>query len=156
MLLNHEGFIPLLLQGLLLSDDGFRKDVDDNVKVSVQRDFAECLQQCAVFSAGLEALKQHAVAVVEALSALRTSARSAEAQMCAEATLIALDPEAHAATHQKKLAEHVMVSYSWIEQSIVKRIVYDLQRRKYLVWFGTCPYPASLSRLSRAPFLLWL
>jgi hypothetical protein len=135
MLLNHEGFVPLLLEGLLLSDDGFRKDADDDVKISIQRDFAECLQQCAVFPAGLDALKQHALAVTEALSMLKTSARSAEAQMCAEATLIALDPEAHAAKHHKELAEHVMVSYSWAEQPVVKRIVHDLQRRNYLVWF---------------------
>ena len=31
--------------------------------------------------------------------------------------------------------DHIMMSYQWDVQEIVKRIVAELQRRKYLVWF---------------------
>ena len=143
MLLNNSGFVPLLIEGLLLSDDCFRKDADDTVKASVQRDFAECIQQCSAYEAGVVALKQHMSAVMNALTALKDGGRAytAEAKLCAEAALLALDPQLHRIASADCTAIdqpdqlHVMMSYSWQEQPIVRRIVAELQARGYLVWF---------------------
>jgi len=76
MLLTNSGFVPLLVEGLLLSEGCFRKDADATVKASVQRDFAECIQQCAAYAPGCEALQQseHMGAVMEALEALKEHA----------------------------------------------------------------------------------
>ena len=117
-----------------------RKDADDTVKASVQRDFAECIQQCSAYEAGVMALKQHMSAVMNALTALKDGGRAytAEAKLCAEAALLALDPQLHKAsadcTDQPDQL-HVMMSYSWQEQPIVRRIVAELQARGFLVWF---------------------
>ena len=72
MLLNdNAGFIPHMIDGLMLDPEHPRKDTDEAIKTVVQRDFAECVQQIALFPAGCEALKANEVAL-EALSTSRT------------------------------------------------------------------------------------
>ena len=88
MLLNNSSFIPHLIDGLMLDPEHPRKDTDEAVKVAVQRDFAECLQQIALFPAGCDALKADSAAVIDVLDALVDKAWSEEAKDCARGALI--------------------------------------------------------------------
>lgn len=69
LLLTNSGFIPHLIDGLMLDPEHPRKDTDEEIKTAVQRDFAECIQQIALFPPGCEALKANE-AVMPALLAL--------------------------------------------------------------------------------------
>ena len=141
MLLNNSSFIPHLIDGLMLDPEHPRKDTDEAVKVAVQRDFAECLQQIALFPAGCDALKADSAAVIDVLDALVDKAWSEEAKDCARGALMQLmqltdRPRVVVAdTSKVDPDDHIMMSYQWDVQEIVKRIVAELQRRKYLVWF---------------------
>ena len=91
MLLSNAGFIPHLIDGLLLDHEHPRKDTDEAVKTIVQRDFAECVQQISLFPPGCEALKENE-AVIQALMTLTDKAWSDEAKLCAAGALMALIP----------------------------------------------------------------
>jgi len=91
MLLNNAGFTPHLIDGLMLDPEHPRKDTDEAIKTAVQRDFAECVQQIALFPAGCEALTVNET-VVQALLTLKDKAWSEEAKVCAEGALMALIP----------------------------------------------------------------
>jgi hypothetical protein len=106
MLLNNAGFIPHLIDGLMLDPEHPRKDTDGAIKTAVQRDFAECLQQIALFPAGCEALKANET-VMQALLTLKDKAWSEEAKICAEGALMALIPPEH---HEDIEALHIMMS----------------------------------------------
>ena len=106
MLLNNAGFIPHLIDGLMLDPEHPRKDTDETIKTAVQRDFAECLQQIALFPAGCEALKANE-AVLQALLTLKDKAWSEEAKICAAGALMALIPPEHIGAIE---ALHIMMS----------------------------------------------
>jgi DNA-directed RNA polymerase specialized sigma24 family protein len=89
MLLSNTGFIPLLIDGLLLDPDHPRKDTDDAIKTAVQRDFAECIQQISLYPAGCMALKADS-AIIPALDVLVDKAWSEEAKDCARGALMQL------------------------------------------------------------------
>ena len=160
MLLNNADFIPHLIDGLLLDSEHPRKDADEAIKTAVQRDFAECVQQIALFPAGCDALKANET-VMHAMLALKDKAWSEEAKICAEGALMALIPPEH---HDDIIeALHIMMSCEcnsvsstlvfgpvrqltyidmlmsiadqWDVQEVIKKIVAELQRRKYMVWF---------------------
>jgi hypothetical protein len=105
MLLNNDGFLPHLIDGLMLDPEHPRKDTDAAIKTAVQRDFSECIQQIALLPAGCEALKANE-AVMQALVTLKEKAWSKEAQACAEGALTALIPPEH---HDIE-ALHIMLS----------------------------------------------
>jgi hypothetical protein len=157
LFLHHSGFIPHLLDGLMLADthprhtDAAGHDTPMSIKTAVQRDFAECIQQVSLFPPGCEALKADP-AVIAGLEVLVERAWSEEAKDCARGALMQLTDR----MAQKHLADalssssssaaaagaggstveppHVMMSYNWAVQAIVMRIVAELQRRGYLVW----------------------
>jgi len=107
MLLNNAGFIPHLIDGLLLDPEHPRKDTNDAVKTAVQRDFAECIQQIVLFPAGREALTVNET-LMQALLTLKDEAWSEEAKVCAEGAIMALIPPEH---HEVGLeARHIMMS----------------------------------------------
>ena len=91
LLLGNAGFIPHLIDGLMLDPEHPRKDTGEAIKTAVQRDFAECVQQIALFPPGCEALKENE-AVLQALLTLKDKAWSEEAKICAEGALRALIP----------------------------------------------------------------
>jgi len=75
--------------------------------------------------------------VAEALKQVAAEGWTAEAKAFAESALLAMSgrqPDAGQAlqVHDK----HVMVSYQWDHQDVVKRIVNELQVRGYATWFG--------------------
>eukprot|EP01046_Picozoa_sp_COSAG06_P019444 COSAG06_NODE_1387_length_9616_cov_4.512136_2_plen_428_part_00 len=156
MLLQNDGFIPLILDGLLLDPEHPRKDTNGDIKAVIQKDFGECIQQISLFPAGREALKT--AGIVEILDELVDKAWSEGAKDCARGALMQLtdrhvevhvDPDAlwimmscecrpnlarmRLATGDT--ASAVVVADEWSSQDIVKRIVTELQHRKYLVWF---------------------
>ena len=94
------------ISGLLLDPEHPRKDSDEAIKTAVQRDFAECIQQVALFPPGCEALKANE-AVLQALLALKDKAWSDEAKLCAEGALMALIPPEH---REDIEALHIMMS----------------------------------------------
>ena len=108
MLLDNAGFIPHLIDGLMLDPEHPRKGSDKSIKTAVQHDFAECIQQISLFPAGCEALKANE-AVMQVLLALKDKAWSDEAKLCAEGVLMALIPTEH---HEIDDAEafHIMMS----------------------------------------------
>jgi hypothetical protein len=156
MLLNNEGFIPHLVDALLLDAEHPRKEIIGGIKTVVQRDFAECILQIALFPRGREALKA-VPEVVQALDALVDKAWTDEAKDSARAALmqltdrkpevvLELDPDAlhimiscEFGSHLRRLlvdtARVLFCADQWDVQVTIKRIVAELHRRKYLVWF---------------------
>ena len=133
MLLNSTGFIPHLIHALLLDPEHPRKDTEQAVKSVVQRDIAECIQQLSLFPPGLQALRA-ASGVIDALDAVVEQAWTEEAKDCARGALMQLTDR-----RKKPIVDgnalHIMVSYQWAVQEVMKRVVSELQRRDYLVWF---------------------
>jgi hypothetical protein len=110
MLLSNNGFIPHLLDGLMLDPEHPRKDFDETIKTAVQRDFAECVQQISLFPAGSTALKANS-AVVDALDALVDKAWSEGAKDCARGALMQLTDRHHETVVGIDLdALHIMMS----------------------------------------------
>lgn len=140
LLLPFDGFAS----GLLLDPEHPRNATDETIKTAVQRDFAECIQQISLYPAGAEALKADP-ALIEALDALVEKAWSDGAKECARGALMQLTERqpkpdmAAAALHGAGSASHrhIMLSYSWEWQPVVRKICAELQRRKYLVWVPT-------------------
>ena len=102
----------------------------------VQQDVAEAIAQIAMFPPGRDALLQDPT-VAGALKQVAAEGWTAEAKAFAESALLAMSgrqPDAGQAlqVHDK----HVMVSYQWDHQEVVKRIVNELQVRGYATWFG--------------------
>ena len=113
MLLDNSGFIPHLVDGLLLDPEHKRNGAPpvgapQHTKAVVQRDFAECIQQLSLFPPGCEALKV-ASGVIEALDALVEKAWTEEAKNCARGTLMQLT-ERQAQVTVDTDALHIMVS----------------------------------------------
>ena len=101
-----------------------------------EQDFAEAIAQLAMFPPGREALLQHST-VVEALQHVAAVGWEDEARMHAEAALAALSDRQRDPDHEQDPDQtHVMLSYQWDVQEVVKRIVNELQARGYRTWFG--------------------
>ena len=124
-----------LSPGLLLAPDHLRKDTDVRIKTIVQRDFAECIQQISLFPPGQAALRAEP-AVEEALNTLVEQAWSEEAKDCARGALMQLTDRQQQKQYESVTEDtrHVMVSYQWSSQAIVKKIVAELQDREYCCW----------------------
>ena len=110
LLLGNAGFIPHLIDGLMLDPEHPRKDTDEAIKTAVQRDFAECVQQISLFPAGRAALTADS-AVVDVLDALVDKAWSEEAKDCARGALMQLTDRHHETVAEIDLdALHIMMS----------------------------------------------
>ena len=119
LLLKCSGFIPLLVDSLLLDPEHPRMEnttmsgVTDweRVKAPVQRDFTEAIAQLAMFPPGREALLQDS-AVAEALQQVAVVGWTTESQAFAQSALLALSgrqPDATQTTHDHA-QPHLMVS----------------------------------------------
>ena len=110
MLVQCDVLIPTLLDALFLDPEHPRKDMDERLRVGIQRDGAECFLQLALFEPGKELLEQHA----EALDALRAladgSALTDEARLSASSALAAVEGPAPGPNPTPGDEKHVMVS----------------------------------------------
>lgn len=110
MLLNNRGFIPHLVDGLLLNPEHPRKDTDQGIKAVIQRDFAESIQQISLFPPGCDALKA-APGIVDALDMLVDKAWTEEAKDSARGALMQLtDRHREVVVEVDMEAPHVMMS----------------------------------------------
>lgn len=143
LLLNAEGFISLLVDSLLLDPDHPRRNDDtllgptdfEAVKGQVQRDFAETIAQFALYHRGHEALLQHPT-VIQALQQVAAEGWEQEARVHADAALAALvDCQRNPDHAQHPDQKHVMLSYQWNVQEVVRRLVNELQARGFRTWF---------------------
>ena len=134
--------IPHLISGLFLDPDhprGLRaKEILHeaaaptplDVQAVWQRNWTEVLEQLALSPPGKEALlgDEAAMAALEAATKL---CLTEEAKEHARGALIALRGVAE---HESVVPNHVMLSYSWEDQSTVVRINESLKRRRYSTW----------------------
>ena len=101
------------------------------------QDFSEAIAQLAVYGPGRAALLQDP-SVSEALQQVAAEGWTAEARAFAESALLAMSdrqPEADQA-QQSHDHRHIMLSYQWDVQAVVRCIVSELQARGYRTWFG--------------------
>ena len=70
--------------------------------------------------------------MIPSLQQVAESGTSAESRQFAQAALLALSGKELTAAEGQK---HVMLSYSWANQSTVQRVNESLLRRGYLTWF---------------------
>ena len=91
----------------------------------------EVLEQLALFGPGKEALLGNE-SVVPALEAVVELGMTEEAKEHARGALIALLGVTE--KHEVVVAKHVMLSYSWEDQSTIVRINESLKRRRYSTW----------------------
>lgn len=170
LLLKCPDLWTFLVLGLFLDEDHPRglsaappsTPIPIEVQAIYQRNYAETLQQLALFPSGRDALREQA-AVMKALEEVAERGLSAEAKEHAEGALMALsDKEMHADADGPK---HIMLSYQvrplslcshcshgswasalpclcmqrvqWDSQEMITRIHTSLCRRSYLVWIDT-------------------
>ena len=107
LLVANKGFIPYVVDALLLDPAHPRAGDKQEERCWCQTHHAECLAQLAASQCGLEALRQNA-SVVPALEAVAKRGLSAEARHFAEAALLVLSgKELHVGMEGQK---HLMLS----------------------------------------------
>jgi hypothetical protein len=122
--LNVEGFIPMMVDSLLLDLEHPRRAQPDFDVVAppVQQDFAEAIAQVAMFTRGREALLQDP-SVVEALQQVAVEGLTDEAKLYAQSALLAMSdrqPEAGHGQHADA-DKHVMLSCKHTSKLLVIR-----------------------------------
>jgi hypothetical protein len=97
-----------LIDGLLLNPANPRIDTtSDTIKGFIQRDYAEALQQIALYERGCQALKAND-SILDVLSTLKEKALTDDAKLCAEATLGILNPPPPIQVDENSM--HIMMS----------------------------------------------
>jgi hypothetical protein len=156
LLLANEDFLPFLLECLMLDPQHPRLASDAPASMDwLQQMASECFAQLSMFPPGAAALRAAAERVrhpLEAVASPQHGGRTEQARKFARASLAALFPNEHqrpqppgrgaAATRGEDdgLAQlqpslqHIMVSYNWGQQVVIKRIARALKARKYRVW----------------------
>ena len=90
-----------------------------------------------MFAPGREALLQDST-VTDALRQVATDGWTEEARANAESALLAMYNKQPELDHKHDYHDqkHIMASYQWNVQEVVKRVVSELQVRGYRTWFG--------------------
>ena len=110
LLLAHRGFLPYVVDALLLDADHPRAGMKPELKSWCQQHHTECLAQLAVFAPARETLRADP-SVMPALEAVAEGGLTAEARQFAEAALLGLsEKELHIDAEGQK---HVMLSCAW-------------------------------------------
>ena len=153
LLLAADGLLSLLVDALLLDpahpvrSDG-RTDFEA-IRGPVQRDFAEAIAQLAMYPSGRQVL-QRAPTVGEALRQVASEGWTELARRHAESALAALtgvvphESAQQQATAKQQLQpqeQHLMLSYNWGHQIVIKRINLALQGRTWPPSFLLLPPP---------------
>jgi hypothetical protein len=124
LLLAHRGFLPYVVDALLLDPDHPRADMKLELKSWCQQHHAECLAQLAVFAPARETLRADP-SVLPALEAVAEGGLTAEARKFAEAALLALsEKELHVDAEGQK---HVMLSCTCVCVLSLLRGLHDIE-----------------------------
>jgi hypothetical protein len=133
-MLEFDGLLDLLVKALLL-DSPRRSEAGAD---GIQEASAEILAHLALFGPGAEALQSHAGAMA-ALRVLRDGESSTDAshQSAVQALFQLEGPTQAVASSSSKSAakpKHVMMSYNWDHQPVIKHIHAALVQHGYTVW----------------------
>lgn len=144
--------------GLFIDPDHPAASTPIELQAVYQRNYAEALQQLALFQSGREAIRQEP-AIMKALEEVAERGMTPEAKEHAEGAMMALsDKELQASNSEGP--KHIMLSYQvradeifvycspsshwcarsllqWDSQAMILRIHSSLCRRSYLVWIDT-------------------
>eukprot|EP01043_Picozoa_sp_COSAG02_P015293 COSAG02_NODE_648_length_18943_cov_924.526746_13_plen_631_part_00 len=148
MLLASENDVVTVLVDNLLLDPEHPRRTDPKTdfeafKGLVQQDSAEAIHQLAVSANGKEALIERGETVVDALRKVAETGWLPEARQFASGALLALSSSAWTASMDGPTSAvrssvgtgHIMISYSWVHQAIIKRLVHSLKQTGYSTWF---------------------
>ena len=148
ILLTIPSFVPSLVDGLLLDPHNPRTTQANwgHVSKIVQRCYAECFHQLALFEPGREALLHHPE-VRDSLRAVVSSGWTPESRVFAQGALMALDEGGDRAagtggrfagagggSNCQASKEHLMFSYNWDHQAVILRIVAEVKSRGFACW----------------------
>eukprot|EP01047_Picozoa_sp_COSAG01_P081044 COSAG01_NODE_16002_length_1279_cov_1.807627_2_plen_210_part_01 len=135
LMLQHGGAIDGLMKGLLLDPRDPRSAQEGADEL--QQVCALALQNLALSAPGAAALRSHAMAM-EALESLAEQGRNSSTRQSARGALFELQEHSRNAvdepTDSPEHTEHVMLSYNWEYQTLVKRINVALKARGYTTW----------------------
>jgi hypothetical protein len=135
--LEHKGAVDALVSGLLLDDQDPRSNEEG--ADGMQEICVSMLQNLALYTPGMEALRVHAGAM-QALRTVGESGRTAASRQCAAGALFELEGSHHSGSSvvtegvQRGSRQHVMISYSWNHQTVIKRVHKGLLDRGYSTW----------------------
>eukprot|EP01043_Picozoa_sp_COSAG02_P063924 COSAG02_NODE_9196_length_2292_cov_1.844961_1_plen_727_part_01 len=147
-MVEHDGAIDALVAGLLVEESNPRRTQEGGEEL--QATCAMVLQNLALSDVGKVALRSHA-GTMDGLRRLSSKEDSvgmtAEARQYASGALFELDEltrrrqrptqsstDGDGAETTSVVVEHVMLSYNWDHQSVIKRVNSALQARGYAVW----------------------
>jgi len=150
LVLAHPHALDDLVIALLLNEDNPRRGQDGADKL--QETAALALENLALSEAGKGPLRAH-TGVMAGLRALKSDAMSDVARRSASVALFELDEETRQKAKEAAVAakaaiaqasgadsggsaevEHVMLSYNWGHQDVIKRLNTALKARSYNVW----------------------
>jgi hypothetical protein len=130
--LTNDSAIDSLVSGLLLDTADPRSSQDG--AETLQRTCAAALQHLALSPMGLGPLRTHASAM-QALRQLASCGMTDEARRCAQGALFELEGnEQRPQTGKTVGIEHIMLSYNWDHQAVIKRVHASLVRRGCTTW----------------------
>ena len=135
LLLAHRGFLPYVVDALLLEADHPRADMKPELKSWCQQHHAECLAQLAVYAPARETLRAEP-SVVPALEAVAEGGLTSEARQFAEAALLALsDKKLYINAEGQK---HVMLSCACVLTFVAEKLAScsGLGRACIATWHG--------------------
>eukprot|EP01045_Picozoa_sp_COSAG04_P006490 COSAG04_NODE_320_length_16877_cov_26.485401_1_plen_4766_part_00 len=143
LMIQHDGLLRLLVEGLLLDDGNPRRGQDG--ADALQEACAGVLHELALYGPGASAMREHKP-TMDALRVLVVKSGTKESRERAAGALFELDEEARSAKAKALISEpgssskpppHIMVSYNWDHQHVILRVVAWLQAHGYLVWVDT-------------------
>eukprot|EP01047_Picozoa_sp_COSAG01_P007366 COSAG01_NODE_279_length_19520_cov_41.772154_19_plen_1481_part_01 len=136
--IEHAGALDTLVLGLLLEKVNPRRDQEGAVEL--QEICALVLQNLALSPIGAGPMRAHSgvmQALRELASADSAAAKSEKARQSASGALFELEEEQRQAVLAAGLSstvEHIMLSYNWDHQAVIKRVHASLVRRGYTTW----------------------
>eukprot|EP01047_Picozoa_sp_COSAG01_P027718 COSAG01_NODE_1837_length_9083_cov_143.534617_2_plen_1123_part_00 len=131
-IVEHPSAIDNLVTGLLLEEDNPRRGQPGAAEL--QHACALALQNLALSAIGAGPLRARG-RVMEALHKLAEVGMTEEARRCASGALFELETERRQTELSSVAAdEHIMLSYNWDCQAVIKRVHASLVRRGYTTW----------------------
>jgi len=147
-MIQHIGFIEMLLECLIIDNDNRRKDNDG--ANDMQELSAGVLHELSLYGPTATALRSHRAAIPALRKLCEVGTKLSKERGAAALFELDEDTRQEATTGSEntgagtglltkgpKLPPHVMASYNWDHQDTILRVVSSLQHRGYLVWVDT-------------------